>query len=199
MKKHSSYRIGLGRAFLDRAGLIFTIFILITLFSGGSAIYAEYKTGQLKEKVVKPVQKFVSEVAKSFEDTEPPKNLTDPNILISTSSATIKIETKTDVNVETNSGSTSKRTDTTTTYSTPTPIKYEYNTKSYGDSLKELDEWSKQKQAENDAWFNQKVEENKKRSEEQNKQNEQAAQNWFNQKVEEAKKWQEEWKKEHGF
>lgn len=190
MRKHSPYKIGLGRAFLDRAGLIFTVFILITLIFGGTAVYAEYKTGQIREKIVKPVQKFVSEIAKSFEEKDSPKNLTDPNTLIATSSATIKIET----NIKTDSGSNPKTTKTTTTitYPTPAPIQYQYSTggqgKSYEESLKELDAWSKQKQQENQAWFQQ-----------QSQQSEAAAKSWYDQRVQESQQKLEEWKKEHGF
>lgn len=190
MGKHSPYKIGLGRAFLDRAGLIFTVFILITFVFGGTAVYAEYKTGQIREKIVKPVQKFVSEIAKSFEEKDSPKNLTDPNILISTSSATIKVNTETNVNIKTGSGPNPKTTNTTTTitYPTPAPIKYEYNTKSYEDSLKELEAWSQQKKAENQKWF-----------EEQSAKNEAASKTWFDQKVQESQQNLEQWKKEHGF
>lgn len=193
MKKRSPYKIGLGRPFLDRAGLIFTLFILITLIFGGTAVYAEYKTGQIREKIVKPVQKFVSEVAKSFEEKDSPKNLTDPNILISTSSATIKVETKTNVKVETNTGSTNtgsipKRTNTTTITTYPTPAPIQYQGKSYEQSLQELDAWSKQKQQENQQWFQQ-----------QSQQSEAAAKSWYDQKVQESQQQLEQWKKEHGF
>lgn len=199
MKKASSYKVGLGKPFLDRAGVIFIVFILITLIFGGSAVYAEYKTGQLKEKVVKPVQKFISQIAKSLENTDPPKNLTNPSVLISTSSATIKIETNT------NTGS--KKTNSTTTVTYPTPVPYRYNsntsTKSYEQSVKEMNEkadaayqealkqqaaWSAQKQQENQAWFQQ-----------QSAQNDAAAKASYDSAVKKMQEDTEAWKKAHGF
>lgn len=203
-KYHSPHKIGLGQAFLNRAGLIFSLMILVVLLSGGSAVYAEYKTGQLNEKVVKPVKKFASEVIKAFEEKDPPKNLTNPNVLISTSSATIKIESDGEVEIKTNNGTTVKSTIKKTTSSpTPTPKAVQYNTKSYEQSVKEMNEkadkaweealkrqseWSAQKKAENQKWY-----------EEQTTKNEAESKAWFDQKVQESQQSLEQWKKEHGF
>lgn len=197
MPKHSSYKIGLGRPFLDRASLVFIFFVFITFAFGGTAVYAEYKTGQLREKVIKPVQKFISEIAKALETTDPPKNLTNPNVLISTSSATIKIET----NI--NTGSKETNATTTITYpkptAIPTPVRYAYNTKSYEQSVKEMNEkadaayqealkqqaaWAAQKKAENQAWF---------------QQTSAAAKTSYDEAVKKMQEDTEAWKKAHGF
>lgn len=199
MAKRSPYKISLGQAFLDRSSLIFLLFIVITFLLGGSAVYAEYKTGQLREKVVKPVQKFISEVAKGFESIDPPKNLTNPNVLISTSSATIKIET----NV--NTGSKKTNTTTTITYPTPTPYRYNSNTttKSYEQSVAEMNAkadaayqealkqqaaWAEQQKAKGQLWL-----------QTQSAQNAAEAKAEYDAAVKKMQEETEAWKKAHGF
>lgn len=162
-KHHQPHKIGLGRAFLDRASLIFVVLILLVIASTSSAIYAEYKTGYLHKKLVKPVQDFFNEAGKALQNTTP--DLTDVHTTISTSSGSINIDIKTNI-----------QTDYSTPYSTPyyTPIKsiyltpYSYPTplKSYEELLEEQEAWSKQKQAENQAWYDQKVQESLKQLEE---------------------------------
>jgi len=192
-----SPKTALGQAFLNKASVIFLSLILLTILSTASAVYAEYKTGELTKIVLEPAKKFFSEVAKSFETTPPPEGLTDPESIVATGSATVEFKT----NIKTNTGSNSKTTTTTITYPKATSVPI--NTKSYEESVAEMnakadqkyqealkaqEAWSKQKQAENQAWFN-----------EQSAKNEATSKTWYDQKVQESQQALEQWKKEHGF
>ena len=199
MKKNPVYKIGLGRAFLNRAGIIFILFILITLLLGGSAVYAEYKTGEIGKKVIQPVKEMLAGIAKSLKSED--KNTAESDIFISTSSATIRVNEDLDLENTIRTGNKTTTTIKTTVYPTAKPANY--NTKSYEQSVQEMNEkaqkqyeealkaqeaWSNQKQAENQAWF-----------ESASNQNKQQAQDWYNAEVQKAKEATEQWKKDHGF
>lgn len=172
MKHHKpAYKVGLGREFLDRTALIFIILFLILLATGGSAVYAEFKTGELNKRFVEPTKKFFSDIGKAFEVDTTKDGL---------SNVEVNINYKGNVKINT---------ETSSTPAVPTPFPIPaYPSKSYEEALKEQEAWSQQKQSENQKWF-----------EEQTAKNEQASQDWFNQKVQESQKQLEEWKKQHGL
>ncbi|MEK7617308.1 MAG: hypothetical protein AAB414_04590 [Patescibacteria group bacterium] len=192
MSHHKSqHQIGLGTQFLNRATLIFGLLLFITLASFGTALYADIKVGFFKEKIAQPVEKFFSEVGKTLEATPSP-DLTDVdeikfpaggnnNINITISGDSVDDEehyntpkSKTNYNYEIKYLTPAYYTPYLTPQSTYfTPYSYPTPLKSYDQLLKEQAEWSKQKQAENQAWFDQKVQESQKEL--------------------------EEWKKAHGF
>lgn len=186
-KKSSYYKVGLGDKFLFRAKIIFSVILLLALGLSSAAVYAGITSGQLYKFAVEPLNSLAKGAAKTFEETTtqyPVPTLIQVDVNISNTKSTSNVE----VNISSGPAKNNITTPPKNTYVVPTyppqptlpPQKNfeervrEMNEKADHERQKALqaqEEWSKQKRAENDAWFQQQVEESQKKLEEWKKQN----------------------------
>lgn len=192
------YSISLGSKVLSRARKILGFLLLLVVILTIAGIHQGVVSKDFDKMLVQPFRQFATDLEKATEPTPPPSlSLEKINISTSISTSSVKINTTLKQNTPNNNNTTSNR----KTYAAPTfapqptlpPQKSfeervremnERADKQYQEALKVQEEWSKQKSAENQAWFQQQSEAAKKSQEQ-----------WWAQKQKEL----EEWKKQNGF
>lgn len=207
MKKHrrassqNYYHVGLGDAMLFRSRVIFLGLSTTVAVILAYALITALQSGAIQRNIIEPTKYFVSAMMKDATASAKPRTINTITIYNATSSATVKM------NTQDSSPTTTNTRVKTYTSPNPQPTQYQYTNnansydsaaaikaqndavqKAWEDALKKQQEWSDQKKAENQQWFNQATQ----KSAAESKASYDAA-------VEKMKAETEAWKKAHGF
>lgn len=190
------YQVGLGDSMLYRSRIIFLSLTVLVSVSLGYAILTGIKSGAIKRNIIDPTKHFVSAMLAESTASATPRAINTINLYTSTSSATIP-------NKPSAAPSTPKINTNTYSNTNSQPTQYQYNTKSYEetikaqnaaaqkaweDALKKQQEWSDQKRAENQNWFNT-----------QSAKDAAQSKSWYDEQVQKMQQDTDAWKKAHGF
>lgn len=192
------YQIGLGAKALLRARLIFLVFSVLTILSLVGVVYAESKTHQISQTVLRPLKALVAELTKPSSSTAGSDIEFLTNYNESTSSA-VKTNTETKIIINNNSKTSSPKTQTIYKFSPAPAAPSTVSDQAYQDWVKQSNEWFAAQKAANEAWYQSQVsQQDAKYSADYNAKVSQMNAD-YNAAVEQAKKDQEAWKAAHGF
>lgn len=195
------YQVGLGEDMLFRSRIIFlglsaTVVVIIAY-----AFITAVQSGAIQRNIIEPTKYFVSAMMKDATASAKPRTINTITIYNATSSATVR------VNTQDSSPTTTNTRVKTYTSPNPQPTQYQYTNnansydsaaaikaqndaaqKAWEDALKKQQEWSNQKKAENQKWFDT-----------QSAKNAASTKSWYDEQVQKMQQDTEAWKKAHGF
>lgn len=199
--KHSKYQTGLGKAMLLRSRTIFLALTLLTILTSGAAMYAGFKSGEIQKRIIDPTKQFVADIIEDYKrEANKPKSQVN-TLRYDYSSGTTTTTVRTIDNT-----TTPKTTVTTkTVVITPAPkaTYYKPQTKSYEQSIQEMnataqkaweealkkqEQWSSEQKAKNQQWYTQTTTKNATESKAE-----------YDAAVQRMKEQTEAWKKANGF
>lgn len=191
-KQAPYYSIGLGNKVLIRAQVIFLVILILVIGTSGSAVYAGYKSGQLKRVFVEPIRSFFSSLANPEASISGQPSL-EYKVNVETASPTATSLKSNPQPTQTTKPSIQTN---TPTYTIQNNTSYQDQIKAmnakadqeYQDALKAQQQWAQQQQQQGQQWLQQ-----------QSAQNDAAAKASYDQQVQQMQQQTEDWKKAHGF